>query len=181
MGEDGEGVDLALSDRRKVQYSELVILPGEWVCATGVFSRATEPTEGSGAAPGRPCLELAAPGEGVATQLKTQLGCLGRADWARCGGRAMLSDVERSSRGRGSLPRIVLQMDLGPGALARLPTLRRGASGRGLEEVEVGQGVAAFFYAPSGVAREALVADGLPGVVTGVPVGAPLGRGAATV
>ena len=71
-----EGVDLALSDRRKVQYSELVILPGEWVCTTGVFSSATEP--GSGAA--RPCLELSAPGEGVATQLKTQLGCLGRAD-----------------------------------------------------------------------------------------------------
>ena len=174
-----EGVDLALSDRRKVQYSELVILPGEWVCTTGVFSRATEP--GSGAA--RPCLDLSAPGEGVATQLKTQLGCLGRADWARCGGRAMLSDVERSSRGRGSLPRIVLQMDLGPGALARLPTLRRGASGRGLEEVDREQGVAAFFYAPSGVAREAIVAEGLPGVVTGVPVvpvGAP-GRGAETV
>ena len=171
-----EGVDLALSDRRKVQYSELVILPGEWVCTTGVFSRATEP--GSGAA--RPCLELSAPGEGVASQLKTQLGCLGRANWARCGGRAMLSDVERSSRGRGSLPRIVLQMDLGPGALARLPTLRRGASGRGLEEVNREQGVAAFFYAPSGVAREAIVAEGLPGVVTGVPVGAP-GRGAETV
>ena len=176
MGE--EGVDLALSDRRKVQYSELVIRPGEWVCATGVFSRATETEPGPGAASARPCLELAAPGEGVASQLKTQLGCLGRADWARCGGRAMLSDVERSSRGRGSLPRVVLQMDLGPGALARLPTLRRGASGRGLEEVD-GQGVAAFFYAPSGVAREALVADGLPGVVTGVPVGAP-GRGAET-
>ena len=174
-----EGVDLALSDRRKVQYSELVILPGEWVSATGVFSRATETEPGPGGA-ARPCLELSAPGEGVASQLKTQLGCLGRADWARCGGRAMLSDVERSSRGRGSLPRIVLQMDLGPGALARLPTLRRGASGRGLEEVNREQGVAAFFYAPSGVAREAIVAEGLPGVVTGVPVGAP-GRGAETV